>query len=296
MKRLIVNADDFGLTQSVNQAIVEGHRRGIISSATLLANGAAFDSAVSLARSCPQLGVGVHLNLTEGFPVSALASVPGPVNHNGHFRRSPVQLVRAISAGMVSLDDIAWELQAQIEKVRAAGIEITHLDGHKHVHMWPAVFDVVVRLALECGIPAVRCAVARPRFPADLIRANPRAWSKIILQSAIAGVLAVPSVAARRKLRRAGLAAVDRFIGIAETGFLNAACLKRILRNLPGGASELMCHPGYADEQLRNTGTRLMQQREVELDALTRPDVRALLGELRIELISYRQLEDSGPA
>jgi predicted glycoside hydrolase/deacetylase ChbG (UPF0249 family) len=157
MKRLIVNADDFGLTTQVNQAIIDGHFCGLITSTSLMANGEAFEPAVALSRQAPRLGVGVHLNLTEGKPVAPASSIPSLVNSQGCFARKPGRLWRAMILGRVCTVDIEKELRAQIEKVLAAGIVPTQLDSHKHVHALPVLGRMTTRLARQYGIPALVC-------------------------------------------------------------------------------------------------------------------------------------------
>jgi hopanoid biosynthesis associated protein HpnK len=290
MKRLVVNADDFGLTENTNQGIAEAHRRGILTSATLLANGEAFDSAVELARGSPELGVGVHLNLTHGLPVSDHSLVPSLVDHNGHLFDAPAKLARRILAHRVCLAEVERELAAQIEKVQASGIAATHLDSHKHVHMLPGVFPVVVRLAQQYRISGVRLAVERTAGLGGMLRSHPAAAGTILMQHLQGRALALLAPQCRERLRQAKLASSMYFFGITQTGFLDGEALDTLLWNLPEGSSELMCHPGYADDALRQTGTRLVQQRERELQALTRPATRKLVAALGIQLVDYRGL------
>ena len=159
MKHLIVNADDFGLTENVNKGILDAHREGIVTSTTLLANGMAFETAVAASERFHRLGIGVHLNLTEGMPIADATLIRTLVDRGGRLYMTPVRLWAGIAAGQVSLSDIEFELRAQIKKVIRAGIRPTHLDGHKHVHVLPPVSEVVIRLAKEFRIPAVRCPV-----------------------------------------------------------------------------------------------------------------------------------------
>lgn len=292
-KRLIVNADDFGLTEKVNQAIVEGHQRGIITSTSLLANGAAFESAVALARLAPGLGVGVHLNLTEGRPISDPASIPSLVNEHGHFSSGPVALSARIMVGRVRLEEVEKELRAQIEKVLAAGIAPTHLDGHKHFHVLPPVFRIIMQLASDYGIRGVRCAAEPSARLGPLLRRN-RASSAEILKQYLAGrALRFVSSGLKEELERAELSCPEYFYGVTQTGFLDAQSLEEILHSLPWGTSELMCHPGYVDTDLMRTPTRLLAQREVELHALTQPAIKELIVRLGIELITYRNLAEA---
>jgi hopanoid biosynthesis associated protein HpnK len=291
MKRLIVNADDFGMTEGVNRAILEAHRHGIVTSTSLLTNGAAFASAVEIARSHPTLGVGVHLNLTEGSPASEPVRIPSLLTPQGSFSPGAPRLAWRLRTGRAALAEIEIEFRAQIDKVRAAGIEPTHLDGHQHVHMWPSVFVVTARLASHYGIGGVRCSRERRAPLRGLLRRNGSSGSKILAQFGVGAALGLLALGARKTLRRAGVAAPDYFYGVSSTGFLDVAALEAILRDVPEGTSELMCHPGYADADLKAAPTRLLAQREIELDALTRPEISNLARGLGIELITYRALD-----
>ncbi len=290
MKRLIVNADDFGLTEKVNQAIVEGHERGIITSASLMANGLAFDSAVALARAHPKLGVGVHLNLTEGSPLSSPSSILSLVDGGGAFYAGPLAVATKLTQRKISLTDVERELRAQIEMVLAAGVRATHLDGHKHVHLLPPIFDLVIKLAQEYRIQCVRCPVECPVESFQLVRRNSSAWLAVLKQHVLSLVLSALASSQQRKLERAGLAWSTHFYGISHTGFLDATSLEEILRRLPDSTSEIMCHPGYVDAALVRTPTRLLRQRATEIEALTRPEIKSVVTELGIELISYGDL------
>ncbi len=290
MKRLIVNADDFGMTEGVNRAIREAHLRGMVTSASLLASGAAFDSAVEIARGTLTLGVGVHLNLTEGRPVADSGRIPSLLTPQGAFSPGPARLAWRIFSRRASLVEIETEFRAQIEKVLAAGIAPTHLDGHQHVHMWPSVFALTARLARSYGLHGMRCSRERRATVRGLLRTKVPDRGKILLQFGEGAALGLLALGARTSLRRAGIASPEYFYGVSSTGFLDAAALEAILRDLPEGTGELMCHPGYADAELKAAPTWLQAQREIELDALTRPEIRNLARELGIELITYREL------
>ena len=291
MKRLVVNADDFGMAGSINEGILEGHRRGIVTSTTLLANGSAFEAAVAMARSAPKLGVGVHLNLTQGAPVADPAQVPSLLDANGMFARAPGALLGGLLAGSVRSEEVERELAAQIEKVRDAGIAITHLDGHKHVHMLPRVFPLVLRLAQRFGIGAVRRAAEQGGGMWRLLGRKKSAG--VVKQSAKSRVLDLMTRNSRALLRQAGLHFPMHFFGITQTGFLDQQELAVLLRRIPEGTSELMCHPGCADDGMDPKLTRLRAERQRELDALTRPETLELVSRLGIELIDYRGLKQS---
>jgi len=290
MKKLIVNADDFGLTEGVNRAILDGHRNGIVTSATLMANGEAFDSAVAAASGAPALGVGVHLNLTQGRPVCPAAQVPSIVTSEGFFHPGPGILAWRILTRKVTPRDVEGELRSQIEKVASSGVRITHLDSHKHVHLLPPLFDLVVRLAREYGIGRVRCPVEPAASGLGPLRSGRGGWPRRARQYLLGRALSTLAACQVKKLENAGLCWPERFYGLSQTGFLDAAILEQLLRAVPDGTSEMMVHPGYVDEALLGTRTRLRVQRETELDALTRPGIRQLAVGLGIELISYDQL------
>jgi len=291
MKQLIVNGDDFGMAPGVNRAIIQAHREGILTSTSLLANGAAFEEAVAAARENPRLGVGVHLNLTQGRPLSDPRTLGPLLDSAGQFLGRAEPLYFRMLLGRVALRAVEQEFRAQIERVRGAGIAPTHLDGHQHVHMWPPVFQVTARLAAEYGLAGVRSSRERRVDFHGLWRRNTAFRGTILQQAGVGLGLAFLSVTSRAALAAAGVDTPDYFYGVSATGFLNRQTLADILRDVPEGASELMAHPGYVDAALKTVETRLVAQREMELDALTCPAARILVEERGIQLVTYRALE-----
>jgi len=290
MKQLIVNADDFGMADGVNRAIIHAHRTGIVTSTSLLANGAAFDEAAAAARANPTLAVGVHLNLTEGRPLSDPSQLGALATAAGEFIGSPEALFFRMVTGRVALAAAEREFRAQIERVLAAGIRPTHLDGHQHVHMWPPMFALTARLAAEYGMAGVRSSrERRVDFP-GLWRRNARLRGKILVQLGVGLGLAFLAVASRAALSAAGVATPDYFYGVSATGYLDRGTLEDVLRDVPDGVSELMCHPGYVDAALERVSTRLLRQRETELDAVAGPEARNLVERFGIVLVTYRAL------
>jgi len=290
MKRLIVNADDFGMAPGVNRAILEAHRTGIVTSTSLMANGAAFDEAAAAARATPSLGVGLHLNLTQGRPLSGALSLGAMVGADGGFLGNAERLYFQMVAGRVSMQAAEREIRAQIECLQDAGIQPTHVDGHQHAHMWPPLFELVARLATEYGVPGVRVSRERRAGFRALWRRNSGFRSKIVAQAGVGLGLAFLSVASHAAFREAGAAAPDFFYGVTATGYLDRAVLESVLRDVPDGISELMCHPGYVDATLERVETRLVRQREMELEAVASPAGRDLAARLGIELVTYRAL------
>jgi hopanoid biosynthesis associated protein HpnK len=285
-RNLIVNADDLGWTAGVNRGIAEAHRNGIVTSASLLANGQAFAEAVELARATPGLGVGVHLNLSDGPPTAPTEAVPSLLNDAGEFEGGPDGLLLKIATRVLSMREVEIEWDAQISKVRKAGIEPTHLDGHKHVHMLPGLFEIALRLAKRHGIAAIRVSHEASSLRAALSTGEGRA-AVVLKQGVQARGLKLLARDAREQAERAGVSTADYFCGIAQTGELTKEGVERLLQSLPEGTTELMCHPGYADDALRKTTTRLQASREKELEILTDPKIRNLVASQGIRLIDY---------
>ena len=287
MKNLIVNADDLGWTDGVNRGILDAFHGGIVTSTSLLANGAAFAAAVKSAKAAPGLGVGVHLNLSDGDPVADPESVTSLLNDDGKFADGPESLLLKRARRGLILDEVEEEWDAQIQKLRDAGIHPTHLDGHKHVHMLPGLFEIALRLAKSHGIDAIRVSLEESSLRAALSSgANHRA-SVVMKQGVQARGLKLLARDARELATRGGIATADYFCGIAQTGELTRQGLERLLKSLPEGTTELMCHPGYADEALERTATRLQASRQKELEILTDTGIRNLVASQGIRLIDY---------
>ncbi len=287
MKNLIVNADDLGWTEGVNRGIAEAHRNGIVTSASLLANGAAFPSGLELARATPGLGVGVHLNLSDGKPVADRESVTTLLNDQGELEARPESLLLRLARRNVSLHEIEEEWNAQIQKVRDAGVSPTHLDGHRHVHMLPGLFEIALRLAKKHGIAAVRISHEDSGLRAALSSGANQKSSVVMKQGVQARGLKLLAPDAREQAERAGIATADYFCGIAQTGELTKEGVLRLLEILPEGTTELMCHPGHVDEDLAKSATRLQTSRQAELEILTDTQIRKLVASQGIRLIDY---------
>jgi len=287
MKEVILNADDFGLTPGVNEGIVRAHRDGILSSTTLMANGLAFGDAVALAKENPKLGVGCHLVLIGGRPVAPAEKVQSLIDRNGNLPSTLPGFVAKVSSGKIRKDEIATELRAQIEKIRAAGIEPTHVDTHKHTHAHPRVLSVVCQVAKECGINRIRQPIESLRNSWQTTASDREGTSAQFVAAA-----AVRSIAPkfRATLKKFGMTTPQHFLGLAMTGKVGPQTLRKMVESLADGTTEIMFHPGVYDDSLAETGTRLLMERELELKALTDPGVRDTLAERGVRIISYREL------
>ncbi len=267
-RRLVVNADDLGFAREVNEGILEAHCRGIVRAASLLATGPAFEHALTLIRRTPGLEVGVHLALV-GMP-SALDGRPLPPTIPA--------LLRQLALGRLP---IHRELAAQARRILAAGVQPTHLDTHKHTHLIPRVLEAVCSIARQFGIPWVRRPLDFPRPTAPWMeRVRARAW--LWLRRGF-----------DRRLARFGCRATDHFAGLRMTGRFGSADLVRLIRELPPGSTEFMCHPGLCGPELKAARTRLKQSRERELAALTAPEVFEALREAEVALVGFRELGGS---
>jgi hopanoid biosynthesis associated protein HpnK len=279
VSRLIVNADDFGLTSGVNRAIAELHAAGVLSSATLMAKAAATEEAIEIARSVPTLGVGCHIVLVDGEPVLSPRELPTLVDSKtGCFYPALSELLPRLFAGRIRRSEIEAEASAQIRALQARGLRLTHIDTHKHTHMFPAVLRPVLRAARAAGIRTVR----NPFEPAWSVRATPNApW----LRRAQVGLLRRLKRVFLRIVAEEGFTTTSGSIGVLATGTLDSATIASLLANLPEGTWELVTHPGYNDAELDSVHTRLRASREIEFQAL--PAIRKLEGP---ELISFARL------
>ena len=285
MRRLIINADDFGLTQGVNQAILEAHDHGVVTSATMMANSSALQHALQIAQLTPSLAVGCHVVLIDGTPVLPPQDIPDLVEpHTGRFHSSMGAFVTRALRNRISPDQIEAEATAQIRKLQSSGVSVSHLDTHKHTHIFPQILDPLLRAAGACGVPAIR----NPFEPlsALLLATGPRIYKRW-LQIKLLRVFRRHFL---RSVNRRGVVTTAGTAGIAVTGFLNQRLFTETVNALPEGSWELVCHPGYADPDLRQASTRLLESRQRELEILTSSITREVVEARGIRLISYRDI------
>jgi predicted glycoside hydrolase/deacetylase ChbG (UPF0249 family) len=271
--RLVVNADDLGLHPRLDEGIFRAHRDGIVTSASLLVGGSTARAAVEQAKKA-SLSLGVHLCLTSHLPPAAPTAKVRWLAPGGRFRKDWAELVPAWVSGLIPSDEVALELRAQVEKAKAMGAEPDHLDVHQHVHLLPGLARLVEAVAVEQNLP-LRWPVERPR--ATWVR-RPDRWAKTALLSALAR--ARPSRGARRVSA----------VGVFDSGALDEARLVKLLRRLPAGDWELMCHPGLAPGTVPED-PEWSYAWEAELEALCSPRAREVLRRREIMLVSYRALE-----
>jgi hopanoid biosynthesis associated protein HpnK len=278
--QLIVNADDFGLTHGVNRAIAELHRAGVLTSTTLMAHAKATLEAIEIARTTPTLGVGCHVVLVDGDPVLPAKEIPSLVDRRtGRFQPTLGAFLRRLALGRIDPVEIEAEAAAQIALIQAHGIQLTHIDTHKHTHKFPAALRPLLSAAHAAGLSAVR----NPFEPAWSVRATSRAP---LLRRGQVVMLRRLQPAFRRIVAEAGFTTTDGAIGVLATGTLDLSTLTSLLQHLPPGTWELVAHPAYNDADLANAGTRLLSSRQLELAIL--PALRQFPG---IQLTSFAALK-----
>ncbi|MGH9588225.1 MAG: ChbG/HpnK family deacetylase [Acidobacteriaceae bacterium] len=259
MTRIILNADDFGITPGVNQSILDLRRRGVLTSATLMATAGRTDEAAFGAIDSG-LGVGCHVVLVDGQPALPFQRVPA-LAPKGAFRPTLGNFVADLVRGHIPQAEIESEAVAQIRRLQHAGVHLTHVDTHKHTHMFARVLRPLICAALQCGIRAIR----NPFEPEWAIHATPHAPALRRMQ---VRALRTQRRAFLRLVRDAGLASTDGAIGVVATGTLDTPTIKSLLEAMPAGTWELVCHPGHLDSSLNDVHTRLKESRAVEHAAL----------------------------
>jgi hopanoid biosynthesis associated protein HpnK len=284
MRRVIVTADDFGLSSSANHAVIQAHQQGILTCASLMVNEAGFDEAVSLARANPRLGVGLHLTLVDGHSTLGPAEVPGLVSNDRQFAYSPVVAGCRYAVLRGLRPQLRAEIKAQVAKFRATGLPLDHVNSHHHIHAHPVIFKALVELASDLGITRIRLPCEPSAIinrlmvdgEGDRLKAGLRTRTKTIRRLD----LLFHRVMARRArpiLKRAAIRHNDYIFGLSHTGRVDEACLKQLIPLLPEGVSEIYSHPS-------------LDRFRYELDALLSNSVRQLIKTHRIELIRFGDL------
>ncbi|MFH1593503.1 MAG: ChbG/HpnK family deacetylase [Candidatus Omnitrophota bacterium] len=267
-KKLIINADDFGMSEEINNGILECYAKRAITDMSILAVGSSFLHAVESARKNNIKKLGVHLALTGGFrAISVKETIPSLIGRRGHFSKGYGSFLSRYFTRLISIDQIRRELKNQIVKVKEKGFKITHLDSHHHIHTVPGIFRKVIEIAKDEGIQYIRYPLERVGILAKLV--DPRKWARNLLLSSMC-------IASGRMLQRSGISHNDYFIGHADAFKLKKDSLISEVSRLNNGITELCCHPG-ADRG----------KREDELNALCGQEFVSVLNMNDIELVSY---------
>jgi chitin disaccharide deacetylase len=270
-RRLIVNADDFGLSSSVNRAVIQAHREGILTSASLMVNGEGFEEAVALAKENPKLGVGLHLTLSCGSSTLSGEKIPALANEQGIFRHSPVIAGMKYFFLRAARSQLRDEIAAQFEKFQRTRLMLDHVNGHLHFHLHPAVFSLLQEEIRKHGVRAVR-------FTNDPLKIDwPLGSGRWFYRLSHAFIFRRLSQRTRPFLRTAGIKHTEYVFGLLENGRISEDYVLKLLRVLPAGDSELYSHPSL--DEFRH-----------EYEALLSPRVKQAIAEERIELIRYQDL------
>lgn len=270
-RRLIVNADDFGRSSSVNEAVIAAHQKGILTSASLMVNGEAAAEAVQLARQNPKLGVGLHLTLCCGRSTLRPEVLPALVNARSEFRDSPVAAGVVYFFSPAARRELGREISAQMDKFAQTGLSLDHVNGHLHFHLHPAVFPVVQREARRHGVRAMRLT----HDPASVDwRLGSGRW---FYRASHALIFKLLASRAAPVLRQEGVAHTDYVFGLLENGLVTERYILDLLPRLPSGDSEIYSHP-------------CLDKFKDEYAALISPRVMAATRAEDIELIRYQDL------
>jgi predicted glycoside hydrolase/deacetylase ChbG (UPF0249 family) len=285
VKRLIINADDFGLAPGVNRAIIELQQAGALSSTTLMATASYFSPAVHLAFAQPGLAVGCHVVLVDGSPCLRRGEVPSLLDpkRSVGFRPTVGSFLRDLLRGRIREQEIEAEATAQIRRIQSSGLTVSHIDSHKHLHAFARVLAPLLRAAQHCGVNCVR----NPFEPWWSLRATrpAGAWRRAQVHA-----MRTQRRSFLRLTRKHGITTTDGAIGILATGSLDEPVLRSLLHAMPNGTWELVCHPGYSDSVLEQAHTRLLASREVERGALLEVIPETLRTDSGMTLIDFRQL------
>jgi hopanoid biosynthesis associated protein HpnK len=270
-RRLIINADDFGRSRSINAAILRAHREGLLTTASLMVTGDACEEAVAMARENPRLGVGLHLTLAMGRAALAPSEIPGLVNERGEFGRSAVAAGLRYFACRRLREELRREIAAQFARFRATGLPLDHVNGHLNLHLHPTVFGLLMESAPEWGITHLR-------LTRDPFWLNARlAGGQWLYRASHALIFHLLSRHARAELRQRGIRHTARVFGLLQNARVDEAFVERLLPRLSAGDSELYSHPS-------------LDEFRPELDALVSPRLKEIVARERIELIRYQDL------
>lgn len=272
-KRLIVNADDFGLSPGVNRGIVKGIDNGIVTSTTMMLNMPGQQDAFSILSERPDISVGLHFNITAGKPVSLSEDIPSLVDDKGCFYNIRT-LIPLLNGGMITPDDIAKEFEAQVTLMKENGISISHIDSHKHLHLFPDVLETITNMTHDMDIKAMRYTEKTPREVFNSMGID------------VQGLEANPTIS---EIRESQIKVPDGLLGLDVVGKLSPRTLKNLLSILPDGSWELMCHPAEIDEDLTRLSS-LTNGRQEDLSGLIDTEVQQEVENSGIELISFKEI------
>lgn len=278
-KRIIANADDFGRHKRINEAVEKAVETGILRSATVMPTGAAFEDAIEVAKRHPELGLGVHLTMVNAKPLLDPKEIPSLVTEKGEFVDNYMLFIKNFFQGKINLEELKKELSAQLNKVAATGVKLTHIDSHQHMHTLPSVIDIALSLAKEKGIDKVRI----PKTPFFTgFSGNP------IQLIGRAGLYTMAALS-QNKAKGQNFKYPDHFAGIVAGEAVSPEQMLGIIQNLKAGTTEIMVHPGTNNSILQKD-CLWEHDFEAELAALTSPKIMEILNEQNVEAVNFSSL------
>lgn len=280
MKKIIVNADDFGRHELINRAVERAFNTGCLRSATLMAGGIAFDDAVALAKKIPSLGVGIHFTLANGNPILPPKEIPSLVTEEGIFHGDYIKFLKRYLSGKISLSEVRAELAAQLEKIQRTGLHLTHVDSHQHLHHVPGIVKIVLELAESAGIRSMRVANAK-LFDGEL-----DSLGKFVGRLGLSSLAKFAICQARKK----NFTMPEHFAGIVAGESVSENFMLKLIEHLQDGTTEVMLHPG-TDNKILQDFCEWEHDFEEELAAVTSPKVLSLLAEKNISAVNFSALE-----
>lgn len=280
---MIINGDDFGFSSGVNQAIIEAHQRGVLTSTSLMVSGQAFEEAVALAKAHPNLGVGLHLTLAKGRSVLPPSQIPHLVDSDGNFSNQPDRAGVYYQFNASARREIGMEIRAQLEKFRSTGLPLSHVDGHLHMHSHPVILGALVNLADEFNIKVIRLPSEELKLTLNLDRSDLQtklSWSFIFTGLRLYG---------ERVLKSKGVGFVDRVYGLLQSGRMTEDYLLGLIPQIQANVVEIYSHPAIASPgEPVNSPIGLGQ---AEFDALVSDRVREAIVSSGFELTNYNHWE-----
>ncbi|HXG91994.1 MAG TPA: hopanoid biosynthesis-associated protein HpnK [Blastocatellia bacterium] len=281
--RLIVNADDFGISKEVNEAVIRAFREGVLTSASLMVTGAAFDDAVILAKENPGLAVGIHLVTVMGRAALPHSEIPSLVDELGNFSNNPTAAGLKYYFSKRARQELRKELAAQFAKFQSTGLPLSHIDGHLHLHVHPVIFNAALELGAQYGARRMRVPVEEPQLALAYDRScalQKRVYSRLF---------AALGRHMKKKLDRRGFVYAERVYGNLQSGRMNEQYFLYALENLRAATNEIYFHPAvYPADKILDANE---QQSLIEFEALTSAKVKELMNKLGIRLVNYFELE-----
>ncbi len=279
MKQLIINADDFGRHKSINTAVAKALKKGCLRSATIMAGGKFFEHAVEVAKKNPKLGVGIHFTLANGYPVLPPEEIPSLVTPEGIFHANYIEFLKLYVKGKINRAEIQAELAAQLEKVTRAGLTLTHFDSHQHLHHFPGIIGIALKLARAANIPAMRVADTK------ILDGSIESFGQVIGRLGLGSLAKFAAHSAHTK----NILTPDHFSGIVAGESVTERFLAKVIRNLGEGTTEVMLHPGTKNSTLQKF-CEWEHDFEAELNAVTSAKILKLLIKENVSVVNFSAL------